>query len=122
MLALVERGVVSAEVLAREGGIPVAFLEKILLDLRRAGLVGAIRGTRGGYYLTLPPQSISVGQVLGALGEKWQLRGQGSFMELVEGRIAKVVQGYLEGLTLADLYFDWQSWKAQQQGDGGFTI
>jgi Rrf2 family transcriptional regulator, iron-sulfur cluster assembly transcription factor len=35
--------------------IPLRFLEQILQDLRRAGLVEARRGPRGGYALARPP-------------------------------------------------------------------
>ena len=44
--------------------IPQSFLEQILLDLKRAGLVGSRRGRDGGYFLIKDPKSVSVGQVL----------------------------------------------------------
>ncbi|MFN3362126.1 MAG: RrF2 family transcriptional regulator, partial [Pseudanabaenaceae cyanobacterium] len=103
-------------------GMPRAFLEKILLDLRRAGLVEAVRGAKGGYRLAVPAREITVEQILLALGEEWQVPGEGSFMGLVERRMAEVVRRYVAGLTLADLYCDWQSWQAQQRGEGEFTI
>jgi Rrf2 family iron-sulfur cluster assembly transcriptional regulator len=47
--------------------IPARFLEQILQELRRAGLVGAKRGPRGGYLLTRPAAEIRVGDVVRAL-------------------------------------------------------
>ena len=44
--------------------IPQAFLEQILLELRRAGLVGSRRGRDGGHLLIKDPGSIAFGQVL----------------------------------------------------------
>lgn len=44
--------------------IPQAFLEQILLELRRAGLVGSRRGRDGGHLLIKDPGSVSFGQVL----------------------------------------------------------
>ena len=47
--------------------IPLRFLEQILQDLRRAGLVEARRGPRGGYALARPPAEISLADVLRAV-------------------------------------------------------
>ena len=47
--------------------IPARFLEQIFQELRRAGLVGAKRGPRGGYLLTRPAAEIRVGDVVRAL-------------------------------------------------------
>ncbi|WP_431878122.1 RrF2 family transcriptional regulator [Micromonospora marina] len=59
---------VKAASLAEGQGIPLSFLQGILLDLRRAGLLHSHRGTEGGYALTRPPDEISVGDVLRAVG------------------------------------------------------
>ena len=44
--------------------IPVGFLESILLDLKRAGILGSRPGVQGGYRLIKPPEDVSVGQVI----------------------------------------------------------
>lgn len=44
-------------------GIPAKFLEQILLDLKRAGIVASKRGIGGGYSLAVSPEEISVGSV-----------------------------------------------------------
>ncbi|MEU7619915.1 Rrf2 family transcriptional regulator [Micromonospora rifamycinica] len=59
---------VKAASLAQAQGIPLSFLQGILLDLRRAGLLLSHRGTEGGYALTRPAAQISVGDVLRAVG------------------------------------------------------
>lgn len=43
--------VVKGELLAERQAIPPKFLENILADLRRAGIVGSQRGAEGGYRL-----------------------------------------------------------------------
>ncbi|MCU1374080.1 MAG: Rrf2 family transcriptional regulator [Actinomycetia bacterium] len=48
-------------------GMSVAFLQQVLGRLRHAGLIGARRGTGGGYWLRRPPERISVGDVVRAL-------------------------------------------------------
>ena len=47
--------------------IPARFLEQVLADLKRAGLVESRRGARGGYVLARPPEEITLGQVLRAI-------------------------------------------------------
>ncbi len=59
---------VKAASLAESQDIPLSFLQGILLDLRRAGLLHSHRGNEGGYALTRPPAEISVGDVLRAVG------------------------------------------------------
>jgi Rrf2 family protein len=44
--------------------IPQAFLEQILMELRRAGLVGSRRGREGGHFLIKNPATVSFGQAL----------------------------------------------------------
>ena len=44
--------------------IPLRFLEVILSQLKGSGLVESKRGFYGGYFLTRPPDKISVGDVL----------------------------------------------------------
>ncbi len=59
--------------------IPLRFLEQILQDLRRAGLVEARRGPRGGYALARTPAEISLADVLRAVrGPLEDLLGVGS--------------------------------------------
>ncbi|MEU5912432.1 Rrf2 family transcriptional regulator [Micromonospora sp. NPDC047527] len=59
---------VKAASLAEVQEIPLSFLQGILLDLRRAGLLHSHRGAEGGYALTRPPEEITVGDVLRAVG------------------------------------------------------
>ena len=53
--------------IAERADIPARFLEQIFQDLRRAGLVAAKRGPRGGYQLARPATEIRIGDVLRAL-------------------------------------------------------
>ncbi|SNU02525.1 transcriptional regulator, BadM/Rrf2 family [Ruaniaceae bacterium KH17] len=80
MLQLTEAAddsLVSAAVLAEAQGLPRKFLEAILLDLRRAGLVRSVRGPRGGYQLARPATEIAVGDVLRAVdGPLAEVRGR----------------------------------------------
>ena len=53
--------------IAQLHGIPDSFLEKIMQELRQAGLVEATHGRSGGYRLARPPQQISLKEVVHAL-------------------------------------------------------
>jgi Rrf2 family protein len=67
---------IKAEALATSQGLPVNFLENILADLRRAGLVTSHRGTDGGYRLARPANKIAVADVMRALdGPLAEVRG-----------------------------------------------
>lgn len=50
--------------LAASEQIPQSFLEQILIELRRAGLVESRRGKEGGYLLAGAPATIGLGRVL----------------------------------------------------------
>lgn len=66
-LAVAYPRTVSAQALAAEQEMPRKFLETILADLRRAGLVQSTRGVDGGYALSRPPAEMHVGAVLRAV-------------------------------------------------------
>jgi len=60
--------------LAREGHMPKKFLEAILLELRKEGILKSKKGKGGGYVLGKNPQDISVGDIIRTL--------DGSFSEI----------------------------------------
>jgi Rrf2 family protein len=50
--------------ISREQVIPKKFLEQILLELKRAGIVISKRGRLGGYVLLKAPEQVTFGEVL----------------------------------------------------------
>jgi Rrf2 family protein len=58
-----QRSLMIAEISQSEA-IPKKFLEQILLDLKRAGIVESRRGRHGGYALLRPAARITFGEVL----------------------------------------------------------
>ena len=50
--------------ISREQVIPKKFLEQILLELKRAGIVMSKRGRLGGYVLLRAPEQVTFGEVL----------------------------------------------------------
>ena len=57
-------GPVLIATLATEEGIPLKFLEGILLDLKGRGLLESKRGKGGGYHLNRPPSTITIGSII----------------------------------------------------------
>lgn len=49
-----------------EIGVPEDYLEQLLGNLRRAGLVTTVRGAQGGYQLAKAPEYITVGDIIDA--------------------------------------------------------
>ena len=105
---------VTAEHIAQAQGIPVNFLENILRDLRRAGVVESRRGQQGGYALARPADEISVADVIRAVeGPLANVRGHppeeleyvGSAAKLRDVWVAlrASVRSVLEQVTLAEL-------------------
>lgn len=62
--------ILSVKTISEKEGIPFDFLEKIILQLERSGLVAAKKGIQGGYMLKKSPKIISVFDVVLSLEGK----------------------------------------------------
>ena len=105
---------IKAEALARSQGMPVQFLENILGELRRAGLIVSQRGSEGGYRLARPASAITVAEVIraleGPLAEVRGLRpealsyeGPAAHLQDVWVAVRAALRGVLERVTLAHI-------------------
>ena len=113
-LASAERTPVKAEVIAQAQGIPLKFLENIMLELRHAGIVMSQRGAVGGYSLGRPADQITLADVIRVVdGPLANVRGLspdkleyvGAAAALREAWIALRVnlRAVLEAVTIDDL-------------------
>lgn len=66
-LAAARAGPLKAERISDAQGIPIKFLESILLELKHAGIIRSQRGPEGGYSLARPPAEISLADVIRAV-------------------------------------------------------
>jgi Rrf2 family protein len=66
-LAAADGATVKGDRIAEAQGIPLKFLENILAELRRAGIVGSQRGADGGYRIARDPAGVSVADVVRAV-------------------------------------------------------
>ena len=105
---------VTADQIAQAQSIPVNFLENILRDLRRAGLIESRRGQAGGYLLARSADEISIADVIRAVeGPLANVRGLSPDQLQYEGSSTKLrdvwvalranVRNVLEQVTLADV-------------------
>jgi Rrf2 family protein len=60
-------GVARGSIIANQEQIPKYYLEKVIRDLMRRGLVRARRGPGGGYQLARPPETVSFREVIEAV-------------------------------------------------------
>ncbi len=60
-------GPLQVRTISKRQGISEKFLEQVMNDLKKAGLVESIRGSQGGYILAHPPEKISLAMVLEAI-------------------------------------------------------
>ncbi|MFI0236252.1 RrF2 family transcriptional regulator [Streptomyces sp. NPDC016845] len=108
---------VKAEVLSDAQDIPHKFLEGILGDLRRGGIVASRRGGNGGYLLARPADAITVADVVRAVeGPIVSVRGERPSALAYTGPAEPLlplwvalranVRKILEGVTLDDIARD----------------
>jgi Rrf2 family protein len=113
-LAAAGEGPVKGERIAEAQDIPLKFLENILLELRHHGLVQSQRGVEGGYWLSRPPEEITLAEVIRAVeGPLANVRGErpesveysGPAAPLQEVWIAMRanLRAVLDAVTLADV-------------------
>src|ERR1700709_2250984 len=75
-LAAQAPNLVKIDMVVGEQQLPRKFVEAILGDLRRAGIVRSMRGADGGYALAKPASEISIGAVIRAVdGPLAEVRG-----------------------------------------------
>ncbi|MDF1565187.1 MAG: Rrf2 family transcriptional regulator [Deltaproteobacteria bacterium] len=101
--------------IARRQGVTPRYLEQIFQALKKAGILAAVRGPRGGYYLARPAAEIRVGDVVRATEgpirfesppgpPKQGERDRGErFLAEVWDELGERVEGVLDGISLEDL-------------------
>jgi Rrf2 family protein len=105
---------IKGERVAEAQGIPLKFLENILVDLRVAGLINSRRGPEGGYWLAQPAAEVSVADVIRAAegplasvrGEKPEdldYAGNAEALRDVWVALRASLRDVLEHVTLADI-------------------
>ena len=101
------------EIAARQQ-ISIKYMEQIITILNRAGFVHSLRGPQGGYRLTRPPESCSVGEILqlteGSMAPVYCLEPGGACEKSERcitypmwRQLDQLIDSYLRRVSLADL-------------------
>lgn len=113
-LAASPDGPTKGDNLAARQAIPPKFLENILADLRRAGLVASQRGAEGGYWLAKPAEDVSVADIIRAVEgpladvhgtppETVTYAGAATSLQRVWVATRAALRSILEEVTIADI-------------------
>lgn len=105
---------ISAQALADAQNLPRKFLEAVLADLRRSGVIQAVRGAEGGYLLSAPPTKITIGMVLRAVDgplagvrghrpEQTSYVGNSSHLPQVWVAVRAAVRSVVDEVSLAEV-------------------
>jgi len=105
---------IKGDQLATAQGIPLQFLEHILLEMKHANLIRAKRGYKGGYWLDRPPEEITIADVIrsveGPLAnihesapEDLHYAGPAERLRDVWVAVRANLRGVLESITLAEV-------------------
>jgi Rrf2 family protein len=103
-----------ADLIAEAQGIPRHFLDNILNDLRRAGIVATQRGAEGGSRLARPAKDITLADVMRAMEgplaavrdvrpEQLSYDGPAEVLPEVWLAVRAALRGVLERVTVADV-------------------
>ena len=106
---------VSLKDVAARQGISMKYLEQIALVLSQAGILRGARGHQGGYRLAIAPEKLSVAEIIrvmeGSLApvacldrhpNECERCNECQTLFVWEG-LDRVIQSYLEGITLQDV-------------------
>ncbi len=124
-------GLASVNAIAQRQDLPAPYLEKLLIELRRANLVVSVRGAKGGYRLARAAANISLGEILEAVGETvaplphyqpdlGQAEDWVTFS--IWKRLHEKMKSALFSISLEDLYYDARSWQAAQGENASFVV
>jgi Rrf2 family protein len=113
-LAAAPPGPIKGERIATAQAVPLNFLENILLELRRSGIVASQRGAEGGYWLAKPAAEVTIADVIravegpiatvrGSRPEDVEYTGAASALREVWIELRTSMRGVLETTTLAEL-------------------
>jgi Rrf2 family protein len=114
LAATEDAGPIKGDYISKTQDIPKKFMENILHDLKRSGIVRTRRGASGGYWLALPAEEITLAAIIRAVeGPLANVRGewpeaveyQGAAENLQKVWIAvrANLRAVLESVTLADI-------------------
>ncbi|MDA8083025.1 MAG: Rrf2 family transcriptional regulator [Nitrospiraceae bacterium] len=107
-------GPVTIKEISERQDVSVAYLEQILNQLRKAGIINSVKGPGGGYVLSRPADKVSIGQILRELEgpvaitscldpKEGCMRVDGCVTHLLWKALGENIEAFLNSMTLRDL-------------------
>ncbi|MFH1732359.1 MAG: Rrf2 family transcriptional regulator [Planctomycetota bacterium] len=108
------RGPVKVSAIAEAQSIPARFLEVILNELKQSGFLASRRGKRGGYFLLVSPEELSVGDVISSVQGPMRVAAprtsashsfpsDDGVLQSLWKRVEQAISGICDSTTFADL-------------------
>lgn len=110
-------GPITIKEISKRQGVSIPYLEQLLNQLRKGGLITSQKGPGGGYMLSKKPNEINIGEILSvlegpiAITQCLDTTGGSSDCGRVDGCVARLlwkslgekISGFLKTTTLGDL-------------------
>ncbi|MBA4371812.1 MAG: Rrf2 family transcriptional regulator [Thermodesulfovibrio sp.] len=107
-------GPVTIREISERQDVSVAYLEQILNQLRKSGIIKSVRGPGGGYVLSRDPGKVSIGEILRELEgpvaitscldpKEGCMRVEGCVTHLLWKSLGENIEAFLNSMTLKDL-------------------
>lgn len=108
------QGPVNIREISERQDVSVAYLEQILNQLRKAGIIRSVKGPGGGYVLSRDPDKVSIGEILRELEgpvaitscldpKEGCMRIEGCVTHLLWKSLGENIEAFLNSMSLKDL-------------------
>jgi len=95
------KGPLPVKLISERQDIPLKYLEQLLFQLKKGGIIKSVRGPAGGYVLTRSPDSFSIGDVIKILEGPLHMSGcvvsgDGRHCQRYENCVSKILWSKIE--------------------------
>ena len=102
------KGPLQIHTISARQGMPLRYLVHILIQLKRIGFVSSSRGKSGGYNLIIPPEKITLSEVLRQVGGPFLPRAntaakKGSVFAGIWQEVEEAMAKVLDSVTFKDI-------------------
>ena len=123
------KGTMSLKDIANKLDLSDTYLEQLMSQLKKAGLVNSIRGAQGGYVLSREPSLITVGEIIrtleGSLAPSECVAGEDSecskadycATRLIWEKIMVGIDNVIDAITLQDMLNDYDKLNEKEKGE-----
>ena len=124
------KGPIPLKSIAERQRVSEYYLEQLIAELRRSGLVKSVRGAQGGYMLALKPSEITVGEIIrvleGPLGPSDCVLEDGPILcdkadhcitKIVWEKIRTGISDVIDSITLQDMIDDYEKMENKDKGE-----